>query len=137
MLSTAPIANIAPVDSAARWADDLVHGESRGPGDLTNAMERVGRRTGVGYRTIWNLRYRRPKDLSASAFLKLWAAWEKLKEDQVKALSDDLARTRAEAGDLHSSIAAAQAILDSLDREGEAPLAPADHRQMAVTGDGR
>lgn len=60
-----------PVDQAASWANAIVLRECRGPGDLPNAMDRIARRYGVPKGVLWSLRYRKPSDISASAYLKL------------------------------------------------------------------
>ncbi|MBB3808781.1 hypothetical protein [Pseudochelatococcus contaminans] len=133
-MPTAFLDNIDPVDRASSWSHELVMRESRGPGDYQNAMKRVGRKTGVGYSLLWSLRYRPPKDLPTSAFLRLWRAWETVRENQMRALEHDFARTRAEAGDEHDSIVATSHVLDSYRGQNETPLASTDHRQMAVTG---
>ncbi|MGV6875895.1 hypothetical protein ACUSIJ_24820 [Pseudochelatococcus sp. B33] len=129
-MSAAYQADIHPVDQASLWADEMVMRELRQPGDLDNALKRVGRRTGVGYRLLWSLRYRRPKDISASAFLKLWQAWEAFKENQMRALEHDIARTRLEAGNDHHSIAAAEAVLEPRGGPDEAPVADAADRSV-------
>lgn len=65
------MSGVAIVDSAANMARDLVQREARGPGDLENAMRRIEARYGVPYATLWSLRYRKPKDIMASALLTL------------------------------------------------------------------
>lgn len=130
-------ADIHPVDQASSWADEMVMRDLRGPGDLDNALHRVGRRIGVGYRLLWNLRYRRPKDINATAYLKIWSAWEAIKDHQMRALEHDIARTRAEAGNDHHSLAEAEAVLGAHRSAHEAPVASADHRPMAMTGGGQ
>lgn len=135
-VSAAYQANIHPVDQASYWADEMVKHEMRGPGDLTNALERVGRRSGVGYRLLWALRYRRPKDLTATAFLKLWSAWADMKENQMRALEHDIARTRAEAGNGHHYLDEAEAVLVAHRGEAEVPLGVDGDGPVAVKGSG-
>lgn len=134
---TAFLDNIDPVDRAKSWSHELVMRESRGPGDYQNAMKRIGRKTGVGYNLLWSLRYRPPKDLPTSAFLRLWSAWEVIKGTQMRALDHDTSRTQAESGNGHDSVAAASTFLDAHYDTNEAPLASSDHRQMAMTEGGR
>ena len=100
---------------AKRLVNELLKLESRGAGDLENAMRRLGRRYGIPWRVFWTLRYRAPSDLFVSVFEKLKEAnraecgrqIERLKHelqiaeingvhvqdlaDQVEALSDQLA----------------------------------------------
>lgn len=49
------------LDQAAHWADVMTRRESRGTGDTDSALRRVADRTGIPYRALWSLRYRRPK----------------------------------------------------------------------------
>jgi hypothetical protein len=63
------------VACAQEWAKAIVQRESRGPGDLENAMRRIERRYGVPYSVLWACRYRPPKDMQVSVWLKLQAAY--------------------------------------------------------------
>ncbi len=98
------------VSEAKGWANFLVRSESHGPGDTDNAMRRVARRYGLPNSTLWALRYRAPKDLLASVYLKLRSAYQAEHERQLARLADDLARTRQEAG-AHSILYRAAAVL--------------------------
>lgn len=79
------------VETAGAWARWLVQRESRGPGDTENAMRRISRRYGVPYSILWSLRYRPPKDMLVSAFIRLEAAYEAEKLRQMKALEEEFA----------------------------------------------
>lgn len=71
------VTDVSAVDDAAYWADALVKRAHRGPGDTVDAaMHRAARKHGVPERILWSLRYRRPKDVMASIYLKLHAAYE-------------------------------------------------------------
>lgn len=49
----------------------------RGPGDTIEAASyRAEQKYGVPQQTLWALRYRKPKDVLASIYLKLKAAYE-------------------------------------------------------------
>lgn len=61
----------AAVVEARRLANELLKLESRGAGDLENAMRRLGHRYDIPWRVFWNLRYRAPSDLFVSVFEKL------------------------------------------------------------------
>ena len=80
------------VDVAAEWARVLVHAETRGKGDIGNAIKRVAAKVKVTPKTIWSLRYKRPKDMFCSAFFKLRDAYyahqkkQAARRDAVKAL---------------------------------------------------
>lgn len=102
-----------PVDQAAAWANEMVLRETRGPGDLPNAMERLERRHGLPSKTLWSLRYRRPKDIFASLYFKLSEAYQAECERQMRRLSHELEITRAITGSAHPAVATAEAVLDA------------------------
>lgn len=132
-VSAAYRVDVHPVDQAAKWSDELVMHDLRGPGDLDNALQRVGRRIGVGYRTLWNLRYRKPKDLSASAFLKIWSAWGEFQENQMKRLSNDVEAAQATARNQHHFVASAAALVATYYGPDGDHAAPVDGGHMAMT----
>ncbi|CAM5769922.1 hypothetical protein [Bosea minatitlanensis] len=100
-----------PVDQAADWANEMVLRETRGPGDLPNAMERLERRHDLPAKTLWSLRYRRPKDIFASLYFKLGQAYQAECERQMRRLSHELEITRAIAGSAHPAVASAEALV--------------------------
>jgi hypothetical protein len=61
---------------ARSWATELIRRESRGPGDMENAMRRLGNRYGIPWRTFWTLKYRPPADVFVSVYLSLKRAYE-------------------------------------------------------------
>lgn len=128
--SVAYLASVDPVDQAHEWSDEMVRRDLRGPGDVDNAMRRVARRIGVAYSLLWNLRYRKPKDIPTRQYLKLWCAWETLKDNQMRALKDDYARTIAESGYGHNSLASAASVLGARRSAIEAPVADAVDRKV-------
>jgi hypothetical protein len=88
----------AVVYQAKGWADSLVRAESRGPGDTENAMRRIEQMWGVPYGVLWALRYRPPKDISASVLLAIFNAHEAMCERQRKKYEHELAISRAKGG---------------------------------------
>lgn len=64
------------IADARAWANELIRRESRGPGDMENAMRRLEARYGIPWRTFWQLRYRAPKDVFVSVYLQLKSAYE-------------------------------------------------------------
>jgi len=101
------------VDEASAWAEKLVLRESRGPGDLNNAMHRISKRHGVPYTALWRLRYRRPKDVMASIYFALQAAYEAERARQLRALQHEIEIEKAAGRTSSNSVRAAQALLDS------------------------
>ncbi len=82
---------------ARAWANELVRRESRGPGDMENAMRRLEYRYGINWRTFWQLRYRPPSDVFVGVYLQLKAAYEAECERQERMLRHEREITKAKA----------------------------------------
>ena len=107
---------MSAVEQAAAWARELTRREARGPGDLRNAWRRLEMRYGVSARTFWALRYRRPKDILASTWLRLGAAYRAECERHLRMLRHDIEITKAsKAGPLAHSVRSAVALVDETD----------------------
>ena len=63
------------VSNAREWANELIRRESRGPGDLDNAMRRLEARYGIPATTFWRLRHGRIKEIFASTYVKIQSAY--------------------------------------------------------------
>ena len=98
----------ATVDTAVDVTNRLVTRESRGPGDLDNAMRRIEQRYGVDYWLLWSLRYRKPKDILLGQWNALLGAYHAECERQEKRLQHE--RETAEA------MGASKALLGAADR---------------------
>lgn len=84
------------VDDAARWSTALWSKTHDGMGDTQEAaMYRAAERYGVEPGTFWALRYRKPKDILASIYFKLKAAYEAECERQEAMLAHQLEITKA------------------------------------------
>ncbi|RVD44899.1 hypothetical protein EN742_00710 [Mesorhizobium sp. M4A.F.Ca.ET.020.02.1.1] len=67
----------AYVNEARGWADYLIRREFRGPGDTVDAaMARCERKYHVARSVLWGLRYRPPKDMMVSLYMRLRSAYE-------------------------------------------------------------
>lgn len=121
-MSAAFLSNVSPVDQAAEWVHELVMREARGPGDLDNAMKRIGRRTGVGYQAVRSLRYRKPKDIPAMVFFKIGRAYHEFIQSQFRKLVDELETTQTIAGASGHFVAAAGAVVDAAYGTRAAPV---------------
>lgn len=77
------------VDQAGELAGKMVAREMRGPGDIENAMRRIEGRHGIPYQSLWALRYRRPKEISAHVFFQICAAYDAECERQRKLLEHE------------------------------------------------
>lgn len=103
------------LNQAADWADALTRRESRGPGDTDNALRRVADRTGIPYRALWSLRYRRPK-----CPVKIRGIFAMVREayineclKQAKKLEQEAQIAKAISGPLHPSVVEAEALVAS------------------------
>ena len=105
------MSNTAYVEEASNWALRLTQAETRGPGDMQNAWRRLEARYGVPWRTFWALRYRRPRDLTATIFHQLREAYEAERQRQMRLLQHELEITRAITGNSHPVILAAEAVV--------------------------
>lgn len=94
------------------WANDLVLRESRGPGDMENAMHRLEGRYGIPWRTFWSLRYRPPSDLMHSVYERLRAAYLAECERQTRLLQHEIEITRLKAGPHAPAVVAAEALVN-------------------------
>jgi hypothetical protein len=65
------------VHEAQRWASALLEREHRGPGDtLDAAMWRAQQKWGIDHSTFWSLRYRPPREMFVSVYMRLRHAYE-------------------------------------------------------------
>lgn len=93
--------HMSSVEVAADYANRMIAHEARGPGDTENAMRRLEAKTGVGYWTLWGLRYRRRelKTIAADQFARIRSAYLATCERQLAALRHELATEQAKSGD--------------------------------------
>ena len=84
------------VEDAREWANELIRRESRGPGDMENAMHRLEARYGIPWRTFWAMRYRAPKDVFVSVYVQLKTAYqaECLRQERLLAHERTIAETK-------------------------------------------
>jgi hypothetical protein len=85
------------VSEARDWAKWLVQRETRGPGDLDNAMRRLEARYGIPFSTLWSLRYRPPKDIFVSTYQLLGAAYLVEHEKHQRLLKHETEITKAKS----------------------------------------
>jgi hypothetical protein len=103
------------VAAASEMARNLVQRESRGPGDLENAMRRIEAKYGVPYGVLWSLRYRQPKDILVGVFNRLRAAYQAECERQASILEHELTVQRVTGHDVDPAlVAAAEALLEQI-----------------------
>lgn len=89
---------IKPADlvaEAAGWAARLTDEAERKTGKTDTALETVARQTGVNQSTLWRLRYRKPKDLAVSVYMKLKTAFEAAEQRQTERLNHEATIARS------------------------------------------
>lgn len=97
---------IKPADlvaEAANWAARLTNEAERKTGKTDTALETVARQTGVNQSTLWRLRYRKPKDLAVSVYMKLKTAFEAAEQRQIERLQHEAEIARS-LGEANSSV---------------------------------
>lgn len=102
------------VTQASHWSKHLLARVYLGPGDTVEAaMYRAEQRYGVPAQAFWALRYRKPKDILASVYLKLKSAYEHECERQEAKLRYELEMAKALKGSetLEAAISEAEAAL--------------------------
>lgn len=63
------------VDAATDYVRTMVQRESRGPGDIDNAMQRLEARYGLPFWSLWHLRKGRAKTVEASLLARIRMAY--------------------------------------------------------------
>jgi hypothetical protein len=99
------------VERAAAWAKELTAYESRGPGDTENAWRRLEDRYGIPARTFWSLRYRPPKEIFVSLFVRIHTAYRQEQERQARKIEHELAITKAITGPDDIAVVATEVTL--------------------------
>ena len=80
---------------ARRIVNELLRLESRGAGDLENAMRRLGNRYGLPWRTFWTIKYRKPRDLLCGVMARLREARAAECQKQIARMAHELELARA------------------------------------------
>ena len=105
----------ADVIRAQGLSNDLIRWESRGPGDLSNAMRRLAGRAQLPFGKLWALRYRPPKEIASHVLARIEAAHAAEKQRQLRMLAHDAKITSAITGPDHPAVRAAEALLRAPD----------------------
>ena len=108
------------VTEASQKAAWLVQREARGPGDLPNAMRRLEARYGIPYSTLVSLRYRKPRDILISVFVRICEAHRAECERQKRLIEHEAAVANARTWVGRSVVAEAEA----LDRQDDGVVKP-------------
>ena len=98
------------VHEAQRWASALLEREHRGPGDtLDAAMWRAEQKWGIDHSTFWSLRYRPPREIFTSVYMRLRQAYEMECVRQEARLQHELMLAKAAGFHAANSTVVAQA----------------------------
>ena len=102
--------SMSSVDAAADYASRLIENEARGS-DVEDAMRRIEAGYGIGHSTLWSLRYRKPKSISADIFARIRGAYLSACERQIANLQHELSVEKACGDDSNADLAAEAAAL--------------------------
>jgi hypothetical protein len=94
------------VEAATDYVRTMVQRESRGPGDLDNAMTRIEAKYGLPFWTLWHLRRGKAKTVEASMLARIRAAYLDMCQRQASNLLHEIKIEAAVSDDLDSDIAA-------------------------------
>lgn len=86
------------VEAATDYVRTMVQRESRGPGDLDNAMQRLEARYGLPFWTLWHLRRGKAKTVEASLLARIRGAYLDMCQRQASNLLHEI-ELEAAAGD--------------------------------------
>lgn len=75
---------------AQRLVNEMLRWESRGAGDMENAMRRLGNRHGIPWRVFWTLKYRMPKDLFVGVYEEIKASHNAEAKRQLRKVQHEL-----------------------------------------------
>src|SRR5690242_15981970 len=78
------------VEAATEYVRVMVQRESRGPGDLDNAMNRIEQRYGIPFWSMWHLRKGKAKTVEASLLARIRAAYLDMCQRQASGLLHEI-----------------------------------------------
>jgi hypothetical protein len=94
------------VEAATEYVRVMVQRESRGPGDLDNAMSRIEAKYGLPFWTLWHLRRGKAKTVEASLLARIRGAYLDMCQRQASNLLHEIKIEAATGDDLDGDIAA-------------------------------
>jgi len=93
------------VEAATEYVRTMVQRESRGPGDLDNAMNRIEQRYGLPFWTLWHLRKGKAKTVEASLLARIRAAYLDMCQRQASNLLHEIEMEAAADHDTDQDLA--------------------------------
>lgn len=94
------------VEAATDYVRVMVQRESRGPGDIDNAMNRIEAKYGLPFWTLWHLRRGKAKTVEASLLARIRAAYLDMCQRQASNLLHEIKIEAATGDDVDGDIAA-------------------------------
>jgi hypothetical protein len=109
------------VEAATEYVRTMVQRESRGPGDLDNAMHRLESKYGLPFWTLWHLRKGKAKTVEASLLARIRGAYLDMCQRQASNLLHEIKMEAAAGDDLDGDITAElEALLAKIKAKKEA-----------------
>lgn len=122
----------AYVDQAADWSNYLTLLNLRGTGDYDRAMRRTADDLGVPHRSLWALRYRKPKSVGAEVYEPLRLAYERFTNPD--ALAHEFTAVRARLAQLDANLLRSSHGRRAAHHRGDAPDGTLGGRDLPVGG---
>jgi hypothetical protein len=86
---------VSSAETAAGYVRRMVEYETRGWGDQESALSRIGRKHGLAFWTLNNIRTGRAKTVEAGVFARIRGAYLAICESQVAKLQEEIAIEKA------------------------------------------
>jgi hypothetical protein len=93
------------VESATEYVRTMVQRESRGPGDIENALERLEARYGLPFWSLWYLRKGKAKTVETSLYARIKGAYLDMCQRQAKSLLREIELETAAGNDTDQDLA--------------------------------
>jgi hypothetical protein len=93
------------VESATEYVRVMVQRESRGPGDLDNAMHRIEARYGLPFWSLWHLRKGKAKSCEVSLYQRIRGAYFDMCQRQADNLLHEIELEAAAGDDTNQDLA--------------------------------
>lgn len=86
------------VEAATEYVRRMTKLESDGPGDIDNALRRIGAKFGLGFWTLWHLRKGKAKSIDSTIYARIRSAYLELCATKARNLLHEI-NIEAAAGD--------------------------------------
>jgi hypothetical protein len=93
------------VEAATDYVRTMVQRESRGPGDIDNAMQRIETRYGLPFWSLWHLRKGKAKSIEVSLYARIHGAYFDMCRRQASNLLHEIEVEAAAGNDTNKDLA--------------------------------